>query len=79
MDPDSLSIKAIGKRQSLWGEGPIWWNDSLYYVDIEGKAIIRLNPNTEEETENCPSGKDSAVGVSIFPGIPKLFKTLADS
>ena len=50
MDPDSLSIKAIGKRHSLWGEGPIWWNDSLYYVDIEGKAIIRLNPDTEAET-----------------------------
>ena len=50
MDPDSLSIKAIGKRQSLWGEGPIWWNDSLYYVDIEGKAIIQLDPDTEAET-----------------------------
>ena len=50
MDPYSLSIKAIGKRRSLWGEGPIWWNDSLYYVDIEGKAIIRLDPDTEAET-----------------------------
>ena len=50
MDSSSLTIQAIGKRQSLWGEGPIWWNDSLYYVDIEGKAIIRLNPDTEEET-----------------------------
>jgi len=50
MDSSSLTIQAIGKRQSLWGEGPIWWNDSLYYVDIEGKAIIRLNPYTEEET-----------------------------
>ena len=50
MDLDSLSIKAIGKRHSLWGEGPVWWNDSLYYVDIEGKAIIRLNPDTEAET-----------------------------
>ena len=50
MDSSSLTIQAIGKRQSLWGEGPIWWNDSLYYVDIEGNAIIRLNPDTEEET-----------------------------
>jgi sugar lactone lactonase YvrE len=50
MDPYSLSIKAIGKRRSLWGEGPIWWNNSLYYVDIEGKAIIRLNPDSEAET-----------------------------
>ena len=50
MDQSSLNIQAIGKRHSLWGEGPIWWNDSLYYVDIEGKAIIRLNPESEEET-----------------------------
>jgi sugar lactone lactonase YvrE len=50
MDPYSLSINAIGKRRSLWGEGPIWWNNSLYYVDIEGKAIIRLNPDSEAET-----------------------------
>jgi sugar lactone lactonase YvrE len=50
MNQNSLKIQAIGKRHSLWGEGPIWWNDSLYYVDIEGKAIIRINPDTEEET-----------------------------
>ena len=50
MDQSTLTIKAIGNRHSLWGEGPIWWNDSLYYVDIEGKAIIRLNPDSEEET-----------------------------
>ena len=50
MDPSSITIQAIGQRQSLWGEGPIWWNDLLYYVDIEGKAIIQLNPDTEEET-----------------------------
>lgn len=50
MAADSLSIQAIGKRRSLWGECPIWWNDFLYYVDIEGKAIIRLNPDSFEET-----------------------------
>lgn len=50
MNQSSLKIQAIGKRHSLWGEGPIWWNDSLYYVDIEGKAIVRINTDTEEET-----------------------------
>lgn len=49
IEDSPLSIQAIGKRHSLWGEGPIWWNDSLYYVDIEGKAIVRLNPDTGEE------------------------------
>lgn len=44
-----LSIKAIGTRTSKWGEGPIWWNNQLVYVDIEGHALITLNPITNEE------------------------------
>ncbi|MFT6235305.1 MAG: sugar lactone lactonase YvrE, partial [Lentimonas sp.] len=43
-----LSIKAIGTRTSKWGEGPIWWNNQLVYVDIEGHALITLNPITNE-------------------------------
>ncbi len=39
----------LGKRKSLWGEGPIWWESALWYVDIEGHALIRLDPRTEEE------------------------------
>lgn len=44
------SIQTIGKRVSQWGEGPIWWKGCLHYVDIKGKAIIRLDPETEAET-----------------------------
>ena len=29
-----------------------------------------MPPKTEDETENCPSGNTSAVGVSMLPGIP---------
>ncbi len=43
------STKTIGQNISTWGEGPIWWKDSLLYVDINGKQLIRLNPETEEE------------------------------
>lgn len=45
----NLTITALGSRQSLWGEGPIWWQDALYYVDIEGRAIIRLDPKSGNE------------------------------
>ena len=45
-----MTIETTGTRQSQWGEGPIWWQDHLYYVDIEGHAVIRLNPATGEET-----------------------------
>jgi sugar lactone lactonase YvrE len=27
-----------------WGEGPIWWNDHLYFVDIEGGLVHRFHP-----------------------------------
>ena len=51
-DPNntSLNITAVGTRRSQWGEGPVWWQDHLYYVDIEGKALIRFDPATGTET-----------------------------
>ena len=46
---ESISIKPTGSRISKWGEGPIFWNDHLLYVDIEGHALISLDPKTETE------------------------------
>jgi sugar lactone lactonase YvrE len=45
-----VSIQTIGKRVSQWGEGPIWWEGCLHYVDIKGQAIVRLDPQTGAET-----------------------------
>ena len=36
-------------RVSLWGEGPIWFDERLYYVDIEGHKVISFHPATETE------------------------------
>lgn len=44
------TIKTIGKQISQWGEGPIWWGNSLFYVDIAGNKLLRLKPHTSEET-----------------------------
>ncbi|MEM7711972.1 MAG: SMP-30/gluconolactonase/LRE family protein [Cyanobacteria bacterium P01_A01_bin.68] len=46
----SIKISTIGSTVSKWGEGPIWWQNKLLYVDINGHKIIRLDPTTEEET-----------------------------
>lgn len=46
---DNYDIRPIGKRVSQWGEGPIWWNDKLYYVDIEGHAVVELDPDSGHE------------------------------
>ena len=45
----NISVKPVGSRISKWGEGPIFWKDKLLYVDIEGHALIQLNPVTGEE------------------------------
>jgi sugar lactone lactonase YvrE len=45
----ALTIQTIGTRISKWGEGPIWWNDQLIYVDIEGHTLVTLDPETGEE------------------------------
>ena len=43
-------IQTVGTRVSRWGEGPVWWENSLVYVDIEGHALIRLDVDSCEET-----------------------------
>lgn len=44
-----ISIEVAGSVVSQWGEGPIWWRGALYYVDIEGKKVLRYDPETGEE------------------------------
>jgi len=39
-----LTIKPVGERKSKWGEGSIWWQGALYYVDIEGHLVVRYDP-----------------------------------
>jgi sugar lactone lactonase YvrE len=46
---NNLSIQPLGARVSKWGEGPIYWNEHLLYVDIEGHALVRLDPETGME------------------------------
>lgn len=44
-----IEIETAGERRSQWGEGAIWWGGRLYYVDIEGKAVIEFDPATGNE------------------------------
>jgi sugar lactone lactonase YvrE len=46
---NDLKINTVGNRSSKWGEGPIYWDNHLLYVDIEGHSLIRLNPESQEE------------------------------
>jgi sugar lactone lactonase YvrE len=42
-------IETVGNYRARWGEGPLWWKDSLLYVDIEGRRVIRFHPATGTE------------------------------
>ena len=44
-----IQIEVVGNQVSKWGEGPIWWEGHLYYVDIEGKKVHRYTPATGAE------------------------------
>lgn len=39
-----IQIEPIGNTRSQWGEGPVWWQGALYYVDIEGHQVHRFDP-----------------------------------
>jgi sugar lactone lactonase YvrE len=43
-------ISVIGNYRAQWGEGPIWWQNALYYVDIEAHKVIRFDPTSGAET-----------------------------
>jgi len=44
-----IKIEVVGSTNSQWGEGPIWWKGSLYFVDIEGHKVHQYSPETGEE------------------------------
>ena len=51
-----MEISVVGSYRAKWGEGPIWWQSRLYYVDIEGHCVISFDPKTGEE-EVLPVGE----------------------
>lgn len=44
-----MSPLPISKHASVWGEGPVWQDNRLLYVDIEAHKIIAFTPATGEE------------------------------
>ena len=44
-----MEVSLAGDYSAKWGEGPVWWQEALYYVDIEGHCVVRFDPATGEE------------------------------
>ena len=48
-DRSAVIAQLAGKYRAQWGEGPIWWDGKLYYVDIEGCRVVEFTPRSGEE------------------------------
>jgi sugar lactone lactonase YvrE len=44
-----LEISPVGTIHSQWGEGPVWWQGALFFVDIEGHRVHRFDPATGDQ------------------------------
>ncbi len=45
-----VTVEPISNIRSQWGEGPVWWQGALYFVDIEGHRVHRFDPASGGET-----------------------------
>ncbi len=58
-------VEPIDGYISTWGEGPLWYNGALFYVDIEGHKVIRLDPDN-------PGGEEMwSVGERVGTVVPR--------
>ena len=55
----------VGNYRAQWGEGPLWWNDRLLYVDIEKHLVIEYSPDTNEEKSWDVSSSVGRVGAVV--------------
>jgi sugar lactone lactonase YvrE len=73
-----FTAEPVATRISKWGEGPVWFESKLTYVDIAGKAIASFDPATGAETEtvldqNVGFAVPAASGKWIYGGNDGLF------
>ena len=38
-------IEVVGDYVAQWGEGPLWWEGKLMYVDIEKHRVLQIDPD----------------------------------
>lgn len=60
-----IEIEVVGTKKSQWGEGAVWWEGVLYYVDIEGHLVHRYDPASGEE-------KSWDVGQRVGMVVPRM-------
>jgi len=59
------TIELAGNYAAQWGEGPIWWQGQLLYVDIERHLVLQYDPSTNEEKTWDLSSSVGRVGTVV--------------
>lgn len=59
------NITAVGNHRAQWGEGPIWWDDRLLYVDIEKHLVLEFDPQSGKEKSWDVSAAVGRVGTVV--------------
>lgn len=59
------SIDLAGDYRAMWGEGPIWWQNHLYYVDIEGHTLVEFDPTSNRELTWDVSSSVGRIGTVV--------------
>ena len=54
-------VDVIFQAGAILGEGPVWVDESLWWVDIEGQRIHRSNPQTREDALTKTDGPIGSV------------------
>ena len=44
------NIEIVGTYRAQWGEGPIWWENRLLYVDIEAHQLLEYDPSSKRDS-----------------------------
>ncbi|MGJ8677543.1 MAG: SMP-30/gluconolactonase/LRE family protein [Akkermansiaceae bacterium] len=65
METSQETFDTVGTYRAQWGEGPIWWENCLYYVDIEKHLVIKFDPDTAEEKTWSVSEAVGRVGTVV--------------
>lgn len=47
--PPMETIELAGNYCAQWGEGPLWWQGRLLYVDIEKHCVLEYDPSNDQE------------------------------
>lgn len=59
------TIELAGDYCAQWGEGPIWWQNRLFYVDIERHTVLQYDPVSHAEKSWDVAGSVGRVGTVV--------------